>query len=216
MSYNVHGLSGDLAALTDVVRAAAPDVLIAQEAPRRMRWRGRCADLARRLGMIHAGGGLPSLGNAVFTTLRVDAREEWCLRYPLTPGRHLRGAVFVRCAVGRSPFVVVGSHLATDPGERPVQATILKKMLADLQAPVVLGIDVNENSGGAAWRTVADGLLDAGASDSDVATFPAGGRRIDAVFVDPRWTVGSYEVLDTPRARAASDHLPLLVEVALP
>ena len=37
--YNVHGLRDDAAALAGVVREAAPDVVIVQEAPRRFRWR---------------------------------------------------------------------------------------------------------------------------------------------------------------------------------
>ena len=214
LTYNVHGLRDDRAALTAVVREAAPDVAILQEAPRRFRWRTRCADLAHGFDMIYAGGGQPALGNAVFTNLRVHAGEQWCVQYPLTPGRHMRGAVFVRCAVARSEFVVAGSHLATDPGERPGQALILKKVLADLDAPVILGVDVNENPGGNAWRAVADGLVDAGGA----LTFPAVSprHRIDAIFVDPRCEVLSCRVVDSDLARAASDHLPVLAEIALP
>src|SRR5206468_1367391 len=161
-----------------------------------------------------AGGGQPALGNAVLTNLRVHAREQWCVQYPLTPGRHMRGAAFVRCAVGRSEFVVSGSHLATDPGERPGQAVILKKVLADLDAPVILGLDLNENPGGPAWRTVADGLVDAGGSLTFPATRPQ--HRIDAIFVDPRCSVLSCRVVDSAAARAASDHLPVIAEIALP
>src|SRR5439155_27089952 len=62
LSYNVHGQRDDRAALAAVVRGLAPDVAVIQEAPRRLRWRTRCADLARRLDLVHAGGGAPAVG----------------------------------------------------------------------------------------------------------------------------------------------------------
>jgi len=216
MSYNIHGLKDDTKALAALVKELAPDVAILQEAPRRWRWRQRCADLARSVDMVVAGGGLPALGNLVLTNLRVRSREVWCVQYPLTPGRHMRGAVFARCVVGRTTFVAVGSHLSTDATERPNQATLLKKYLSEVDEPVVFGADVNENSGGFAWRTLADGLVDGGAGEEE-GTFPASAPtdRIDALFTDPHWTVLGHRVVDTPAARTASDHLPLLVDLAV-
>ncbi len=48
-------------------------------------------------------------------------------------------------------------------------------------------------------------------------TFPCADPRdrIDAVFVDPRWSVVGYDVVDTLTARAASDHFPLVVELSI-
>jgi endonuclease/exonuclease/phosphatase family metal-dependent hydrolase len=37
--------------------------------------------------------------------------------------------------------------------------------------------------------------------------------RIDAVFVDPRLRVAGYQVVDTPQARRASDHFPMVVDL---
>ncbi len=217
VSYNVHGLKDDLDALATTVRAAAPDIVILQEAPRRLRWRTRNAHLAHSWGLVHAAGGLPALGNAVFTSYRVRVVDSWHLQYPLTPGRHLRGAVFARCLLGRTPFVVVGSHLATDATERPAQAQLLKKALVDLDAPVIFAGDINETRGGGAWRTLADGLVDPGAGD-DLPTFPASApdRRIDLLLADPRITVTDFRVVDTESARRASDHLPLVADLVLP
>jgi endonuclease/exonuclease/phosphatase family metal-dependent hydrolase len=176
------------------------------------------------MDLLVAGGGLPGLGNLVLTSLRVRVHDSRYLRFPLTPGRHLRGVVACRCRVGRVPFVVAGSHLSLDAAERVSQATLLKKYLAEVQAeadvPVIFGGDLNENSGGAAWRTIADGLTDAAvaAGRAGVATFPSvrPRERFDAVFLDPRCTVLDYRVVDTPQARAASDHLPVVVDVELP
>ncbi|MET0424924.1 MAG: endonuclease/exonuclease/phosphatase family protein, partial [Actinoplanes sp.] len=159
MSYNVHGLKDDRSALTALVRDAAPDVLVVQEAPRRFRWRQKCAALADETGMVVAVGGLPSLGNLILVNLRVRVHETWCLRYPLTPGRHLRGAAFARGTVRGAEFTVAGSHLATDPAERPNQAALWKQALTAVEGPLIAAADLNEGPGGGAWRTVEDGLV---------------------------------------------------------
>lgn len=217
MSYNVHTLRDDRAALSAVVRDVAPDVAILQEAPRRLRWRTRCASLAHDFGLVVAAGGLPALGNLVVTSLRVRVHDTWCLRLPRAPGRHLRGAAFARCSVGSARFVVAGSHLSTDAGHRPAEAARLKAALSDVDLPVVFGADVNETPNGAAWRTLADGLVDAG-SGTDQPTFRCDDprKRIDALFVDPRIEVLRYQVVDTPEARRASDHFPIVADLLLP
>jgi endonuclease/exonuclease/phosphatase family metal-dependent hydrolase len=220
LSYNVHGLRDDRAALSGLVRDLAPDVVIVQEAPRRFRWRHRCAALADDFGMVVAAGGLPSLGNLLLTTLRVRVHQSWCLRYPLTPGRHLRGAVFANCSVRGARFTVSGSHLATDPTERPDQAARWKAALTAVDAPLIAAGDLNEGPGGGAWRTVADGLLDAAgaAGSGQRATFPATlpRTRLDGLFVSSDIEVARQEVIETDQARRASDHLPVLADLLLP
>jgi endonuclease/exonuclease/phosphatase family metal-dependent hydrolase len=115
---------------------------------------------------------------------------------------------------------VVGSHLSTDPIERPGQATLLKKAMSELDAPVIVGTDLNESPGGTAWHTVADGLVDSAvaADRAEVQTFscanPQG--RIDALFVDPAIQVRGYDVVDTAETRRASDHFPLVADLTLP
>lgn len=221
LSYNVHGQRDDVDALAGAVRDLDPDVVIVQEAPRRFRWRHKCAALADRLGLVVAAGGLPALGNLLLTSLRVRVYHTWCQQYPLTPGRHLRGAVFAECGIGSARFALAGSHLSTDPTERPGQAALLKEALAALRLPVVVGADLNENSGGGAWRTVADGLTDAAVAVPDGAsrfTYPClePRDRIDALFVDPRIGVLDYDVVDTAQTRRASDHFPIRADLLLP
>ncbi|MBO0866981.1 MAG: endonuclease/exonuclease/phosphatase family protein [Micromonosporaceae bacterium] len=239
LSYNIHGLRDDRAALTAVLRDAEPDVAILQEAPRRLRWRTRTAQLAQRTGLVYAAGGAPSLGNVILTSMRVRVTGSSCLTFPLTPGRHLRGAVHACCAVAGGGFLVAGSHLSTDPAERPGQARLLHRALAEAAAgsglPVLLGADLNEPPGAEVWRLLGDGLVDAGLVDAGSAdparetrpaastllaanTFPAADptQRLDGVLVDPRVVVTRYQVVDSPEARLASDHLPVLVEVELP
>src|SRR3954454_25206718 len=129
LSYNLPGLKDDRRALVSAVREAAPDVAILQEAPRRLRWRQKSPQLARELELIVGGGGLPALGNLILTNLRVRAVTEWNVRYPLPPGRHMRGAALVRCRSGRCAFVAAGSHLSIDTTERSAQAELLKQRM---------------------------------------------------------------------------------------
>ena len=215
LSYNVHGLRDDRGALTALIREVAPDVVILQEAPRRFRWRHKCAALADDVGTVVAAGGLPALGNLLLVTLRVKVHAAWCLRYPLTPGRHMRGAAFARCSVKDARFTVSGSHLATDPVERPAQAAQWKSALAAVDGPVIAGGDLNEGPGGGAWRTVADGFV---ARRGAALTFPATLPRhqLDAVFVSPDITIEGYDVIETDQARRASDHLPVVADLRLP
>jgi endonuclease/exonuclease/phosphatase family metal-dependent hydrolase len=217
VSYNVRGLHGEPDALAEVVRALDPDVVVVQEAPRRLRWRGRVARLAHAFGLLYVTGGGPSLGNVIMTSLRVRPLDTWDLRYPLTPGRHMRGAAFARCSVGGVTFVVAGTHLSTDPGERPGQAELLKQALAAVDGPLVVAADVNDAPDGPAWRLLGDGLVDTAGTDT-APTFPAASPtdRLDAIFVDPATTVTGYRVVDPPTARRASDHLPVLAELMLP
>jgi endonuclease/exonuclease/phosphatase family metal-dependent hydrolase len=221
VSYNIQSLRGEEASLAGVVRELAPHVLVVQEG---LSWANPltwCANLARRFGLAHAVGGLPGLGNVVFAAAGVIVRERWIVRYPLAFGHHPRGAVFARCSFGSAAFVVAGSHLSTDAGTRLLQARLLKDGIskAAVSTPVVLGVDVNETPAGPAWRTLAEGLVDAAEATGkeDVPTFPASApvRRLDAIFLDPRWSVLDYRVLDTERAIVASDHLPVLADVAL-
>jgi endonuclease/exonuclease/phosphatase family metal-dependent hydrolase len=214
LTYNVHGLKDDRAALVGLVRELEPDAVIVQEAPRRFRWRHKCAALADDLGMVVAAGGLPALGNLLLVSLRLRVHETWCLRYPLTPGRHLRGAAFADCSVRGARFILSGSHLATDPVERPAQAARWKQELSRLDGPVIAAGDLNEGPGGGAWRTVADGLITAESPATFPATLPR--LRLDAIFVTPDVTVEKYDVVDTDRARRASDHLPVVADLLLP
>ncbi len=220
VSYNIHSQRDDTAALASVVREAAPDVVIVQEAPRRLRWRQKSATLADSFGLVVAAGGLPSLGNLLLTSLRVRVTGTHCQRFPLTPGRHLRGAAYARCQVGGARFLLAGSHLSTDPAERPGQAALLRRELSASDLPVVFGADLNEGPDGPAWGTVAAGLTDAAiaadAADRHTYSCTNPRRRIDALFVDPRVEVVGYDVVDTPTTRRASDHFPVLVDLLLP
>ncbi|HEY3504584.1 MAG TPA: endonuclease/exonuclease/phosphatase family protein [Actinocatenispora sp.] len=216
LSYNVHGLRDDREALYRVVRAAAPDVVFVQEAPRRFRWRSRCAELARGCGLFVGAGGGPAIGNLVMVSQRVRVLADRPLRFPLRPGRHLRGIAFADCEVAGVRFTAAGTHLSTDADERLDQADRLAAVLSAQPTPLVVGADLNEPPGGAAWHR----LLSAKLSDTatgNPATYPAPAphTRLDAVLTDVATECVGYEVLADGYTRAASDHLPVLAELSL-
>lgn len=223
-SYNIHSLRDDRAALTDTVRAIAPDVLILQEALRWVNPFTWFVDLGRRFGMRPTVAGLRSRGNAILTAPGVSVQRRWLLRYPLAFGHYPRGAVFAHCAAAGGAFLVAGSHLSTHAAMRLRQASIFKAALdkaqAELGVPVLVGVDVNETSTGGAWQVIVEGLVDVAeaAGQADVPTYPTGGafERIDALFTAARYSLLDYRVVDGPLARAASDHFPVLAEVMLP
>lgn len=217
VSYNIHGLHDDRAACNEVIRALVPDVVVVQEAPRRFRWRSRCAQIAHSWRMLYAAGGLPALGNLIVVSQRIRVREAWSLQYPLTPGRHMRGAVLARCAVGGASFTVVGSHLSTDDQERVSQAQRLNDEIAGIDEPLIVAGDLNETSSGPSWRALASGLVDLGAA-ADEPTFTAKNpkRRIDAIFTSPDVLVHAFEVPTSDTIRAASDHLPVVADLVIP
>lgn len=220
LTYNVHGQRDDVAALARVVHAADPDVVLIQEGPRRLRWRSRCADLARRCGLFYGAGGEPAGGNLLLTGLRVRVVRTGDRRFPLRRGHHLRGAAMAECEIAGHRFVAAGSHLSTDQDRRAEQAALLAPWLVGQPVPTLLGADLNEAPGNPVWQTLtAAGLADAAAGTpaADRPTFSVASprHRIDGIFVTPGLTVRGYDLLDTPDARLASDHLPVLADLTL-
>lgn len=218
LSWNMHGLRDDRAALTRIVRDADPDVVCVQEAPKYLRWRARCAELARGCGQLYVAGGGSTGGTALLSNLRVDVKgaTELCLsRQFLWPARGVAGAVVAR---GGARLTVLSVHLPLSPEERLAHAMRVLSVRHSLGGAHALAAgDINERPGHAAWQAFADGgLADLGPDSGP--TFPAAGpqKRIDGVFGTAGLTTRSYEVLDVPGVDRASDHRPILVTVGVP
>ena len=224
LSYNVRGLRDDVRALTEVVRRCRPDVLLVQEAPSLLRWRSRCAALARECGLLYVAGGRTAGGNLLLVNQRVSVHGagEHRIRQPLRDP--IRGIVSATLGVGRTRFGVVGMHLSLSTAGRERE---IREVLAVVRSfaglPVVVAGDLNEEPGGPSWRALAEGgLRDLGGDQKAESTFPAGAprSRIDAVFVtDDRMRGAEYGVPGDPALRVdlvrATDHLPVLAGLDL-
>lgn len=217
VSYNVRGLRDDGAAVARVLRELDPDVAFVQELPKVVLWRGRAASFARRADLLYAAGGGTTGGTALFTAVRVDVREVQEHRLRRTPGLARRGLVLARLDKDGVAFGVGSLHLGLDAGERARHLTDLTGLVNRLDLPaMVLGGDVNEVATAPTWTRLASQYTDAGAADPTPTFSVAHPRhRIDGVFVRGA-EVTSYRVVDTPDARAASDHFPVVVDLTLP
>lgn len=224
LSYNVRSLRDDSAAVARVIRETEAQVVAIQEAPRLFRWRSKCAALARRSGLVIVTGGRPAAANLLLCTLAVDVESSTDLLFSRDSRLHQRGTALAVLRYRDARFALAGIHLDLQQTPRLRHVGELHRAL-DLHAgdpgvPIVVAGDVNDQPGSAVWDALAARGTDAWAAvgTGDGWTFSATDprKRIDGVFADPRITVRSATVLDTPDVRVASDHRPVLVELELP
>jgi len=218
LSWNVHGLRDDTAVLSRVVRDLDPDVVCVQESPKYLRWRAKCAALARRCGQLYVVGGGTTGGSALLGSLRVDvkAATEVCLsRQLLWPARGVAAAVVSK---GGARLTVLSVHLPLGAAQRLEHTMRVLQVRAAMGGRHALAAgDVNERPGHAAWQAFADaGMRDLAPGSGP--TFPARApdRRIDGVFGTDGLVVRSAEVVSAPGVERASDHRPVLVTIGVP
>jgi endonuclease/exonuclease/phosphatase family metal-dependent hydrolase len=222
LTYNVHSLRDDPAAVVRIVRAARPDVVCIQEAPRFVLWRLRCTVLARRCRLRWVAGGRHAGANLVLCRPGVRRLARHDIAFSRDPGLHARGAAVAEVAVDGSAMLVAGVHLDLTPRPRLRHIAEMRAALAGIRSggvPVVVAGDVNEAAPGPTWAALEAIGVDAGSGcESTAPTFPATAPvdRIDGIFVSPPATVRSVEVLETHETHLASDHLPVLAVLDLP
>lgn len=156
-------LRGLLRSGADVAASLAAldaDVLCVQGTPRWVRWRSRCAALARRAGLVYVTGGGTASGTMLLCSPRafVAHREEFPLPGIAQPaGRSLAIAVF---SFTGGPRLVVGSiRLGRATVERLRHLDLVASRLVSLgqkfSAPYALAGDLHERAGGPTWRRLA-------------------------------------------------------------
>lgn len=211
LSYNVRSLRDDRAALVRVVRGVDADVVCVQEAPRLFRWRTRCAALAADCGLRVITGGRPAGDMLLLARPGIEVvRGRDVL---LTKARHheQRGLALAVLKLGDAAVGVASLHLDLVADERLRHAEETVRELDALDVPVIAAGDVNETAGEPAWEVLAAARPECGARGPTERH----GRRIDAAFADPSLRVLRADVLGGPDVEVASDHRPLLVEVAV-
>jgi len=221
VSYNIRSLRDDPDAVTRVLRSVHPDVALIQEAPRFLRWRTRCAAVARRAGLVWVSGGRVAGANLVLSTLAVRTVARFEIPFSDRPKLHHRGAAAAVLELAGHRFAVAGTHLDLIEEPRLAHLDELASFarLSFDGAPLVLGGDLNALPDSDTWRRAAEFGVDAfaavGTGDGFTYSATAPVRRIDALFADPRLRPVRAEVIDSAEVRAASDHRPLVVEFEL-
>ena len=223
LSYNVRSLRDDADAVAAVIRSCEPDVVCIQEAPRFLRWRSKCAALARTSGLFVVTGGRPAGAMMLMARLGVDVHATRDLLLSRTPGLHQRGLAVADVEVDGQRWVVASMHLGLREDERQRHADEVMDILSGYDVPVVVAGDVNERPGEPAWTLLTeqyrDGWLAAGGDESGPGgTYRSDApyERIDAVFADKALTVVSCVVPDLPEVAKASDHRPVLAVLSQP
>lgn len=224
-----------MAAMTTALAALEVDVIALQECPTE----AEVAAAAQRLGMHHAWfsprwpGSGPWLGGFPGAILSrwplAEVRDEVALRPDLTAGRFVRhwGNALVRSPVG--DLRVHAYHCCVGAEHEDVRCDELRSVLSQVragEATALLG-DHNARPGSAPLQLLtAAGFVDAHAvaGCGEGSTFPAIDPlvRIDYAWVRNGRVLTSRVVTEPPFGRTdgdpeptLSDHLPVLVEVAL-
>lgn len=143
---------------------------------------------------------------------------------PTLPGRkplERRGAVWVELDLGGRKVQLLDTHLGLNTEERSAQIEDLLGpswlRSAKFVEPFVVCGDLNSGSGAWPYKRLSEFAHDA-AGPSALNTFPsvAPVSRLDYVFVSSGTRVESSSRGLGPRARFASDHLPVVVDLVLP
>nr|WP_297429558.1 endonuclease/exonuclease/phosphatase family protein [uncultured Actinotalea sp.] len=212
-TWNLRQLKDDRAAVVDVLRALDADVVAVQEPPRGPAGRSRLRRLAQEAGLevAVAGGGARTTALLVRPGLPVHGARAHRLAW--RPGRTRRGVAYAEVAGIR----VVSVHLGLTEGERQRHLVRIGHLVRSTTSRgVVLAGDLNEEPGGPTRRALGLHLRDATATVGP--TFPTRRphRRLDAVLVGPGLATSGARRVHDERVRAASDHLPVVVDLALP
>jgi endonuclease/exonuclease/phosphatase family metal-dependent hydrolase len=238
LTYNVHrclGVDGvlDPGRIAAVIAACQPDIVALQELDvGRLRTGGvdQAQAIADRLGMqMHFHPALRVMeeqyGDAILTTRPSRVVRAGALPgLKAKPGVEPRGALWAAVQAQGGEVQVINTHMGLRGQERlnQIEALLGPDWLGHPKCsdPVILLGDFNAVPQSRAYRRIAARMRDAQTAPQILraqATFPSRMPmlRIDHVFVSAGVEVTRAEPIRTPLARAASDHLPLLVEFRL-
>jgi len=235
VTYNVHRCVGndrrlDVARVAGVLAELEPDIVAMQELDvGRARTGGvdQAHEIARRLDMAcHFNAALTveeeRYGDAILTSYPERLVQVGPL--PGHPGiRALepRGALWVEVEVEGVPVQIINTHLGLVPKEQQIQARHLAgahwlKHPHCFGPKILLG-DFNATATSVVYRTFVAGLAAARSlspTRTPTATFPSPlpVLGIDHLFVSPEIKVTDVFAPFSPLTRAASDHLPLVMD----
>lgn len=221
-SYNTHGAVGidrrfAPARIARVLAEIDADIVALQELQARAGGFDMLEYLRAETG-FHAiagptiKGSETEFGNGLLTRCPVASVEHVKLN---VARREPRGAIDAVLDCGGWPLRVIATHLGLKPSERREQVTrLLDAVRAGPQVPTVLLGDLNEwFLRGRPLRWLHDHFGESPAQ----ATFPSPVPllALDRIWTAPANLLRRVRVHKSARARVASDHLPLVAELAL-
>jgi endonuclease/exonuclease/phosphatase family metal-dependent hydrolase len=225
VSWNIHGCVGrdrrfDPLRVAHVLQLLRPDVALLQEVGDardlhppidQAQTIADVLELSCAVGITMRGDGPHGYGNATLSRLPMVGQESYDLS---VRGREPRLCLRAELAGG---LVTLNVHLGLGPEERRRQLRFLIERagpIDDHGPPLVLAGDFNDVPPGPVTLTLAARLLDAGAFARRRATYPSAWPflRLDRLYVSRRVGLCGSFVDRSPLARAASDHLPLVVD----
>jgi endonuclease/exonuclease/phosphatase family metal-dependent hydrolase len=220
LSYNVRSLRDDAQAVATVIRACRPDVVCIQEAPRFLRWRAKCAAMARESGLVVVTGGRPAAAMLLLASLRVRVRSASNLLLTKRRGLHQRGVASATFDLDNARFAVASIHLDLIAHERRRHVDEILAHADGFAVPTILAGDLNEESTGSSWQALTARYRDAFAVApvGDGMTYSARRpvKRIDGIFVGAGIEIAECVVPQVPGVERASDHRPVLAVLRLP
>lgn len=238
VTYNVHRCVGndrrlDVGRIADVLAKLQPDIVALQELDvGRARTGGadQAHEIAARLKMtshFHPAMKVEEelYGDAILTTLPERLIQAGPLPgHPLIPALEPRGALWIEADVDGGCVQVINTHLGLVPKEQQLQAEHLAgpSWLAHprFAGPRILLGDFNATASSVVYRTLTARLAAArrlAPVQTPTSTFPSQlpVLRIDHLFVSPEIRVTALFAPYEPATRAASDHLPLVMDFEL-
>ncbi|MGZ5102611.1 MAG: endonuclease/exonuclease/phosphatase family protein [Usitatibacter sp.] len=222
-SYNVHRAIGrdrrhEPARILGVIREIDPDVIALQEIEAHDSGGDMLAWLAAETGMRAIAGTTlrrhdGHYGNGLLTRCDIEATQLVDLTFR---NREPRGAIAADLRVnGGSTLRVVATHLGLRPAERREQVERLVKLFTwQGQERAVLMGDLNEWF---LWGRPLKHLHQYFDATRAVATFPSGMPvlALDRQWAHPGSILRELKAHESPLARVASDHLPLVATLEI-
>lgn len=235
LTYNVHRCVGadrklDVGRVAEVIARLSPDIVALQELDvGRARTGGvdQAHEIAQRLKMAFRFH--PALkveeelyGDAILTALPERLIQTGPLPgHPAIPRLEPRGALWAAIEVEGHEVQVINTHLGLVPKEQQIQAAWLagQSWLGHplRTGPTILLGDFNATATSLVYRTLTAKLAPARRLSPvkiSTSTFPSAlpVLRIDHIFVSPEIIVEHVFAPFEPLTRAASDHLPLVMD----
>lgn len=225
MSYNIHGAVGrdgkrDLARIATIIRNSGADLVALQEVDSRAGSHSASEQmqlLTEMTEMVAIPGPAilqhdRSYGNVLLTRLPWVDNGALDLSFKQ---REPRRAIDVSIETNSGTLRVIATHLGLGLRERRFQAKCLEQTISNDGSPTLLMGDLNEwLPFGGMLQALPPGML----KQQKVATYPSRQRllALDRVCCQPADMLRSIWVDDSPEARDASDHLPVIAQIDLP